>query len=265
MNPLERLRSIESRLNSCVISVDDACAELFTGPKPWTTTWWKVERARLIGSECSTCRSTEPPMVLQHTWQPIGWKDALRQVGPPNWDWWKECHPLPSLDWNKEILIKRPVCPVCGSIRVRPRVRTRDWTCHAGQCGTQEERHDNWAFPEPLYEMRPDLKAIANHKRTLRAEWESLVQQSWEEWLKSPESAINRRNAIKLCISESKRYLSFEDTKTLCKRCAGREDYHYILKSEREAVQRRLLLMAACDLSPKNWSSCDFGPDIPFP
>jgi len=237
VNPLERLLSIETRLESGALSVDEACSELFTGPKPWHTAWWKAERARLIRRECSTCGSETPPLVLQHTWQPISWKEALRKGGPPNWDWWKEQHPLPAMDWSKEILIERPVCPVCGSIRVRPRVRTKDWTCQAGQCGAPHERHENWAFPEPHYESRPDLKAIASHKRGLRDEYQRLAQERWQQWLQSPESNLNRLNAIRLCVSESKRYLSFQDTKTLCKSCAGREDYHYILESEGDAGQ----------------------------
>ncbi len=235
VNPLEKLDHIESRLESGAMSVDQACDVLFSGPKPWTTSWWKVERARLIGTECSTCRSTEPPLVLQHTWQPVSWSEALSRVGPPNWEWWKETHPLPAFDWDKEILAQRPVCPVCRSIRVRPRVRTKDWTCHAGQCGAEHERHEGWAFPEPLHEIHPDRKAIASHKHQLRVQWQTLVQQSWRDWLCSPERELNRRKAIALCIAESRRYLSFADTKTLCKRCAGREDYLHILESEREA------------------------------
>lgn len=239
MNLLERLLDIESRLDSAAISVDDACAELFTGPKPWHTAWWKAQRAERIGSECTTCGSTEPPMVLQHTWQPISWRDALRQVGPPHWEWWKEQHPLPQLDGPDRSLIERPVCPKCRSIRVRPRVRTKDWTCQAGQCGAPQERHDEWSFSEPLYEMRPDTKAISRQKRAISAEYRALGQARWEAWLQSPESAANRLNALRLCIAESKRYLSLEDTKTLCKRCAGREDYHHIVVSEQEAIWRR--------------------------
>ena len=35
MNPLERLLDIDVRLNEGTISVDEACAKLFTGPKSW--------------------------------------------------------------------------------------------------------------------------------------------------------------------------------------------------------------------------------------
>lgn len=228
MSPPDKLLSIETRLASGVLSVDDACAELFSGPKPWSTAWWKAERERLLGAHCATCTSAEPPLVLQHTWQPIKWKDALRQVGPPNWDWWKEYHPLPPIELSKELLVERPVCPVCNSIRVRSRAKTNDWVCHAGQCGAPHERHDHWAFRVPRYEFRRDIKSV---NRSERAEYESVSQKRWDDWLSSPESAINRFNALRLCISESKRYLSFRDTKTLCKRCAAREDVSHIRES----------------------------------
>lgn len=239
MNPLERLLHIEARLDSGAISVDEACAELFTGQKPWHTAWWKANRGRLLGTECATCGSVETPLVLQHTWQPIGWRDALRAVGPPNWEWWKQQHPLPHLAKPEQPLVERPVCPECGSIRVRPRKRTADWTCQAGQCGAPHERHEKWAFPVPNYELRPDTKAISHLNRAVRGRYATMIESRWQEWLQSESSMENRRNALRLYIAESKRYLSFSDTKTLCKRCAGREDFRHIDKSEEKARQAR--------------------------
>ena len=92
MNTLERLLDIELRLNEGTISVDQALAELFAGPKPWHTAWWKARRSERLGSECATCGSAEPPLVLQHTWQPMRWTESVRNVGPPNWEWWKQRH-----------------------------------------------------------------------------------------------------------------------------------------------------------------------------
>lgn len=239
MNPLERLLSVESRLDEGTISVDQACAELFTGPKPWHTSWWKAQRAERLASACATCGSAEPPLVLQHTWQPVSWRDALDQVGPPNWEWWKERFPLPAWARPEESLIERPVCPVCGSIRVRTRVRTKDWVCQAGQNGTPEQRHDGWAFPEPKIELRPDKKAYKNRKDVALQQRRAMYDARWQAWRQSPECAENRLKALRRCIEESKRYLSLRDTKTLCKSCAGREDYLHIRQTERETLIRR--------------------------
>ena len=222
MNPLDRLLDIESRLNAGTISVDQACAELFTtGPKPWHTPWWKAQRRERIASACATCGSANP-LVLQHTWQPVSWREALRQVGPPNWDWWKERHPLPNLNNPTRPLANRPVCPQCGSIRVRPRKRTNDWVCQAGQGGAQHERHADFTFPEPRIELRPDTMAIRRQKRAITLEYGRLSGARWDAWLQSPEGAENRLKALRLCIEDSKRYLSFSDTKTLCRSCRPR-------------------------------------------
>jgi len=239
MNPLDRLLDIEARLNAGTVSIDQACSELFTGPKPWHTPWWKEQRKAKLASACATCGSTEPPLVLQHTWQPISWEQALRQVGPPNWDWWKEQHPIPRLERPPRPMANRPVCPHCGSIRVYARKRTKDWACEAGKSGRPHERHEDFIFPEPKIELRPDNVAIRRQNEALRQEYEKLRSANWQAWLQSPEAAENRLNALRLCMAESKRYLSFADTKTLCRRCAASEDHRHIRTSLREAKDRR--------------------------
>lgn len=239
MNPLERLHDIEARLNAGTISIDQACKEVFTGPKHWHTSWWKAQRSARMASTCATCGASEPPLVLQHTWQPIKWREALQQAGPPDWYWWKERHPLPDLNQPFEPLVNTPVCPHCGSHRVRTRVRTKDWVCQVGQSGEPNERHTDFAFSEPNYELRPDKKAISRHKESVRYKYDELSRARWEAWLASPEGIENRRLALLLYINDSKRYLSLNDTKTLCKSCAAREDYQHIRRSELDTAQRK--------------------------
>lgn len=239
MNPLERLHAVESRLNAGAISVDQACAELFTGPKPWHTAWWREQRKTLLASACATCGGTQPPLVIQHTWQPISWKQALRQVGPPNWEWWKERHPTPKIERPPHPMANRPVCPVCGSIRVYFRKRAKNWACGAGQSGAPHERHENFAFLEPKIELRPDNVGRRRQNAAVQLEYEKLSASRWQAWLQSPEAAENRLAALRLCMAESKRYLSFTDTKTLCRRCAASEDHRHIGKSLLDAEEKR--------------------------
>jgi hypothetical protein len=248
VNPLERLLDVESRLNDGTITVDQACGEVFTQPKPWSTPWWKARRSELIGPACNTCGSAEPPLVLQHTWQPVSWKEALAVVGPPNWEWWQECHPLPKWEKPAKPLAERPVCPQCGSIRFRHRKRTNDWVCQAGQGGAPAERHADYTFAEPKIELRPDPWAWRQVRDTALHEHRQRHDARWQSWLRSPEGAENRLRALRLCIMESQRYFSFQDTKTLCRSCAGREDYHHIVQTEREATQRRFLQMRTREL-----------------
>jgi hypothetical protein len=239
MNPLERLLDVELRLSSGAISVDQARAELSAGPKHWQTPWWKTQRKRRLGTSCSTCGSASPPLVLQHKWQPVSWPEALRRVGPPNWQWWNERHPLPTVDRPHVPFINRQVCPICGSVRIYFRKKAKDWVCEAGQGGAPDERHPDFRFPEPAVAQRPDTMGIRRRNQVARREYQRLSDTRWNAWLQSPERAENQVKALRLRIEESKRYLSFSDTTTLCRRCAAREDHRYILRTQRYAAERK--------------------------
>jgi hypothetical protein len=239
MNPLERLLDIELRLKSGAISVDQAYKELSAGPKHWHTPWWKTQRKKMLGASCSTCGSAGPPLVLQHRWQPVSWKEALRQVGPPNWEWWKERYPLAEVDRPQVPFIDRQVCPICGSVRLYFRKKAKDWVCEAGQNGAPHERHPDFRFPEPVVALRPDTMGIRRRNQVATREYERLSNIRWNAWLLSPEHAENQLKAFRLRIEESKRYLSFTDTTTLCRRCAVREDHRYVLRTQRYAAERK--------------------------
>ena len=236
MNPLERVCDIESRLQSGVIDADQALAELTAGPKPWTTGWWKEKRLETIGPQCATCGTSDPPLVLQHTWHPMPFREAVRKVGPPNWEWWKERHPIPKPDAPAAPPpIYRPVCPRCGSTRLYLAKKRNRWVCQAGAFGAPHFRHPDFEFAEPKMELRPDKKAIRRIKQDTTLHYQQQSASRWQAWLQSPEGIENRRLAVLLGIEESKRYLSFDDTKTLCRPCASREDYRHIRRSERRA------------------------------
>jgi hypothetical protein len=240
MNPLERILGVESRLNVGAITVVQAGAELFSGPKHWHTPWWKAQRRERLGVECATCASASPPLVLQHTWQPRSWREALREAGPLNWEGWKERHPLPKVDRPAVPATERPVCPTCGSVRVYFRKKAKDWACSVGMSGAPHQRHPDHTFPEPSTALRTDTLGIRKRNRVATSKYEALSHSRWQAWLSSPEYRQNPLNALRLRIEDTKRYLSFADTKTLCRRCAAREDRRHILKNQRRAAQRKL-------------------------
>lgn len=238
MNPLDRLLDLESRLNAGTISVEQARAELSSGPKHWHTPWWKAQRKERLGTACATCGDAGPPLVLQHTWHPVSWQEALRQVGPPNWVWWKERYPLPKVDRPEVPSINRQVCPLCGSVRIYYRKKAKDWVCEAGQGGAPHERHADFRFPEPAIALRPDTMGIRRRNQVVTGKYEKLRDSRWNAWLQSPERVENQMKALRLRIEESKRYLSFTDTKTLCRPCAAREDHRHISRSQRYTAER---------------------------
>ena len=243
MNPLEQIGDIESRLNEGAIDVQHALADIFAGPKPWHTPWWKEQRLARLGLKCATCGTSDPPLVLQHTWHPMTWKDALRTVGPPNWEWWKQTHPLPKLVAAEPPPIERPTCPVCGSTTVRFRKTRNEWDCEAGLRGTLKQRHEGATFPQPKIALCPDKDVKRSVKEVVSVKYQLNSNTRWQAWLQSPECKENHRLAILLLIIEKKRYLSFVDTKTLCKSCAATEDCHRIRRHERDAYNGALQQM----------------------
>jgi len=163
-------------------------------------------------------------------------REAVRKVGPPNWEWWKERHPIPKPDAPAAPPpIYRPVCPRCGSTRLYLAKKRNRWVCQAGAFGAPHFRHPDFEFAEPKMELRPDKKAIRRIKQDTTLHYQQQSASRWQAWLQSPEGIENRRLAVLLGIEESKRYLSFDDTKTLCRPCASREDYRHIRRSERRA------------------------------
>ena len=245
MNPLERILDVESRVNAGALTVDQAAAELSSGPKYWHTPWWKAQRRERLGVSCATCGTASPPLVLQHTWHPRSWREALQEAGPLNWQGWRERHPLPKVERPTVPPTERPVCPTCGSVRVYYRKKAKDWACSVGMSGAPHERHSDHTFPKPATALRTDTLGIRKRNRVATGKYEALSRARWQAWLNSPEYRENQLNALRLRIEDFKRYLSFVDTKTLCRRCAAREDHRHILRNQRRAAQRTMEIARA--------------------
>lgn len=107
------------------------------------------------------------------------------------------------------------------------------WACDAGQSGAPHEQHEDYYFPEPKIESRPDSRKNAQMKRDTWAAHQILVNNRWHAWRESTEFAEHQLRALRLSIDESKRYLSFQDTKTLCRPCAAREDWQHLPRFDR--------------------------------
>lgn len=245
MNPLERVLDVESRLGAGAITVQQAASELFSGPKHWHTPWWKARRRERLGVACATCDTTKPPLVLQHTWQPRSWRQALREAGPLNWEGWKERHPLPKVDRPAVPLTERQVCPTCGSVSIYFRKRAENWACSVGMSGPQEERHPDHIFKEPSIALRMDTLGIRKRNRIATSKYDALSNARYQAWLGSAEYRENQINALRLRMQDTKRYLSFADTKTLCRRCAAREDHRHIIRNQRREAHRQLQISFA--------------------
>jgi hypothetical protein len=107
------------------------------------------------------------------------------------------------------------------------------------------EPHTDHTFKEPSTALRKDTRGIWKRNRVTTGKYQALSNARWQAWLSSPECRENQLNAIRLRIEDTKRYLSFSDTKTLCRPCAAREDHRHILRNQRREAQRRLAIAFA--------------------
>lgn len=111
--------------------------------------------------------------------------------------------------------------------------------------GQPHERHPDHTFGEPAIALRKDTLGIRKRNRVAAGKYQALSDARWQGWLHSPEYKQNQLNALRLRIEDAKRYLSFADTKTLCRPCAARENHHHILRNQRREAQRRLTIAFA--------------------
>lgn len=193
--------------------------------KPWVTKEWKTQRKLLLASECESCGTTTPPLVLQHTWHPTPLHKlfyAARRKYRGKWETWKASHPI-EID-RSSLPADQDGCPRCESTTIRYRKRANTWICVSKlggvNCGN--------VFETPMRVISPT--AIRALERTVKQN----VQDAFDEAF-----GIGRK-VITKALEHTIRYLSLKDTKTLCKRCAFVED------------RTRMVL---CNICKKNYHS----------
>jgi hypothetical protein len=197
---------LKQRLLANEISWQDALAIITSSSTPpWKTKEWQVKRDALIANHCKQCGTTEPPLVLQHIWQPkpiAQLFQEMRSNHPAEWDNWKDKHPL-TIDLSA-IPSDTNACPKCFSPTIRLRKKAKDWKCVAQEAGV---------FCEHVFETPARVVSQATIKNLRIAAW----RKSQEDFDTTHD--IGRRVVI-AAIDQHMRYLSMQDTITLCKRCA---------------------------------------------
>ncbi|MVN89220.1 hypothetical protein GO986_21015 [Deinococcus sp. HMF7620] len=211
----------------------------FKSHTPWQTAAWKRRRAELIGDSCGSCGSTEPPMVLQHTWHPRLFGECRTEVQrtllPPLLPAYLEVHPRPpaSPPFDPRTAPPQPfevrqACPKCQSVNIRQR-KDGIWSCNYKSVKYGSPRVVcGHTFQQPVtveYRRFDDAawltKQAAVYEREAqepgRAWWFAFVNLHWAE--------IEKQGAL-LVLEDHRRYVSLraEDVVTRCKRCAYRED-----------------------------------------
>jgi len=198
-----------SKLSKGEIDWRDALKALETLPKPWHTKEWKAKRKEKLGSACENCGTTQPPLVMQHTWHPTRVEFLFKRERQPyaeQWKEWREDHPI-QVD-SSHLLPDADGCPKCESTTIRYRMRAATWICvHKPKgltCGH--------VFTTPV-------RVVSNaavHELELAAR--KVVQEAFDD-----QYGIGKRVAT-IALQHHLQYISLANTKTLCKRCAFVED-----------------------------------------
>lgn len=203
------LQAVLSKLSADKIDWVEAREILTSLKKPWTTKEWKEQRKLLLASACESCGTTTPPLVLQHTWHPTPLYKlfyAARKKYRGEWDTWKVSHPI-EVDLSS-LTADMDGCPRCGSTTIRYRKRVKTWMCVAKSAGVTCGN----VFESPMRVISPITV------RTLERRAAQDQQDAFDEAFGIGRKAVTR------ALEHQVRYLSLQDTKTLCKRCAFVED-----------------------------------------
>lgn len=196
--------------------------ELITAKKskPWTSAAWKKMREEKIGTACVQCGTTEGPLVLQHTWHPrplkVLWQEAQRSLR----DAYYQDHPIVRTEQKP---VDRQACPRCQSTSIRQVKQSGRWQCN----GKKRGRVCGHEFDAPIL-----VKGFSpQQKHTRGDEWRQLQQEQYEGWLAlcaQHEDELGLQVVV-MSIDEHLRYMSGEDTVTMCKRCAFIADKRLML------------------------------------
>ena len=187
--------------------------------KAWHRREWKEQRKLLLGTQCESCGTTTPPLVLQHTWHPTPLYRLFykaRKKYQREWLAWKQSHAV-DVD-TSSVSANADGCPKCGSTAIRYRKRAKTWICVSRPAGSP----CGHVFDQPVRVI--SQQTIRKLERAAR----QRVQDDFDD-----QSGIGRKVTI-TAIEQQIRYLSLKDTKTLCKRCAFVED------------RTRMVLCAVC-------------------
>lgn len=237
---------IRDLLISGQITWESACIKLKSAARLWTTEAWKVRRNEILGDCCETCESTEH-LQIQHVWHPPAFRDLCEMVKPALWVEYEKVHPyiplaLPAFDPASvppPKTIERNSCPKCGSIAVRCNRDGTHWKCN-GKTNHQKCGHEfttpvrrlwsKWTHEEEIARARyAHESAPGKHRR----QWEYEFSQKFGDRICF--------HATLLSIEMSDRYVAMlpEDVKTLCKKCAAREDSDYLDHPGNKSIGRR--------------------------
>lgn len=218
------------------ITPEEAKQILFNQPiRSWKEKEWKDKRNEILKDHCEQCGSSGI-LVVQHFWHPQEWKDIINSK-------FKKYHEMVALNppmditvLDKEVIKKfheenvqeiREVCPQCDSVNLIKRINTKpSYKCNKKGCYYEFDIAIEKKLPE-LIDDRDIAGGVIQptklHKSFTKIR-NKIMHQRRDEYIKNNYITDINREACLEYIEESLRYLSCEDTKTYCKKCATNYD-----------------------------------------
>jgi ribosomal protein L37AE/L43A len=213
---IKEMENIEEALRKREITYTEASERIYSSTtKPWQTAAWKKKREELIKDECEQCGSTKAPMVLQHSWHPPSYRERIREIYEEYFNEKKITSLLPEATDDEvqsfldEFTELKDSCPSCGMRSINKR-KTLTPTYRCLKC--------NYKFDEPkMVPYNTKLRVVAPAFEKIKR---TLTYKKQQEFMWNTFGEEIRTLAVLKGIEDHKRYISMNDTKTFCKRCA---------------------------------------------
>ncbi|MDQ0896251.1 MULTISPECIES: hypothetical protein [unclassified Paenibacillus] len=207
------LEKLEVALAEDRIGFQEVADQLFNkSTKPWQTAEWKKRREELLKDHCEQCNKKEGTKVIQHFWHPQDYSSIQYPIVGRYIDEYFDrfliennllISELTEKRWVEEAEEKQ-LCPNCSSINFTERkTKTPRYRCN--KCKDE--------FDEPVIGKLIGLSTKDDFQSGFARKFiNEKIWQTFEEKI--------RKEAILESISQHKKYISFEGTKTYCSKCA---------------------------------------------
>ncbi|ALM47830.1 hypothetical protein AMR72_02295 [Flavobacterium psychrophilum] len=242
MMTYNELLELRDRLANSEISLESAKADFWNdfkeGQRSWHTKDWKERRSKFIKEKCEIC-SSKDVLTLQHLSHPRKFSEYKRQTTREYTNEYIGENSIVDKSEFSNYLLKKydyepvPLCPNCKNKNPNTRVRkTPKYYC--ADCKhefdeaiyrTVDELITIFYENEDAYEVR-DKCFVSKDKWRNKNNLSNVRYWMQRECAKDKDSETIEKEAFLKYLDDNIKYLSFEDTITACRKCAGSFDLY---------------------------------------
>jgi len=217
---------VYSKLLNDNITWSEASNRLQLLPPIWQSQVWAERRTAVLKAHCERCGHSDDILVIQHPFHPPSINDLMKIIASDKGYFLQDVvdslksGPFAPL-YDGVLKSNRECCPFCMSLTIKFLQNEQLWKCHGvvgkGRAGRQVICGHKFVNPGYRAEYTP-----ANKREIARLNREVYTQAKSEWWYNVCEKY--GKQAVLESLEWSRWYLSLEGTRTLCKKCAFKED-----------------------------------------